>query len=108
MPKIYARNHLLHDIQEVGFRPFPDFAGGERSGRVGHEQAAETVDDFPFLDQRMEPVGEVDNLFDPIRLDLQCLHDAIIDNPRRRAEYRDHRRPPRRGRTRPREYPWLD
>lgn len=77
MPKIDLRNHFLNDIQQISFRSLANFTGRQTGGRVGHEYAAETFRHLPPGDQRIDAIGEIDDLLEPIGLNLQRLHSLL-------------------------------
>ena len=77
MPKIDLRNHFLHDIQQIFFRPLAHFTGRQARRRMRHEQAAETFRHPPFPDQRIHAIGQIDDLLQSIRLNFQRLHGPL-------------------------------
>lgn len=63
VPEVNARDHLLHDLEEVLLRPLPDLPGRQRGGRVGHEQRAEPLRHLGLPDHRLDPIGQIHDLF---------------------------------------------
>jgi hypothetical protein len=77
VPKINLWNHLLNDIQQIFFRSLPHLTSRQTRRRMRHEQTAQTFRYLAFRDQRIDAVGEVDNLLQSIGLYLQPLHSPL-------------------------------
>ncbi len=77
VPKIDLRDHLLNHIQQIFFRPLSYLTGRQARRGMSHKQAAHTFRHLPFGDQRIHAVGEIDDLLQPIRLNLQHLHGPL-------------------------------
>ncbi len=74
-----ARDHLLHDLQEILLGPLPDLSGRQRGGRVRDEQRAEPLLHLRLPDQRIDPVGQIHDLLAAAGADVQDLRHLRND-----------------------------
>src|SRR5215217_4398268 len=73
MAKTNLRNHLLDDLKKIPFCSLPDLSRGHRGGRVGHEYSTQSLLQTRLVDHRLKAIGQVDDLFQVARVDLQQL-----------------------------------
>ena len=71
MAKLNARDHLLHHLQEIVLGPLPDLSGCQCGGRVGDEEGAEPLMHLGLSDHRLDPIGQINDLFPTGSTDLQ-------------------------------------
>ena len=67
-------NHLLHDIEEILFRAFPDLARRQRGGGVHEEEMADPIAHLVFLDQRGDLRCQINNFLLLACFNSECVH----------------------------------
>src|SRR5918993_4836518 len=67
------RNHLLDDLKKILLCSLPDLSRGHRGRRVSHEHSTQPLLQTRLVDHRLKAIGQVDDLFQVARVDLQQL-----------------------------------
>lgn len=77
MTEADGRYHLLHYLEQILLRPLANFPCRQGGGGMGDKDGTQAVPHFCTTDQRLEPIGEIDDFFQTSRLDLEMFRHSI-------------------------------
>jgi hypothetical protein len=77
--KAYGRYHLLDHFEKILFGPFADFPCRQGGGGVRNKERTEAFLHLCSPDQRLDAIGEIDNLFEMTSADLERFRHALMD-----------------------------